>query len=178
MLAAWLLPYPVAGLYDLAQGQGYLPSNWYVLSILIPTWLSRLWLIGGVILFLVVTFEGAYRIAHKSRKEQSRVALEIIGGIRNDIYSGKILLEKLKKAKGLDKYLKKEYNDWIDLVGKCMQTEQYSEWFGWFVATHTRPDATLQEVIDACDRGITRLLSIHAKLTNSSMLHKVDSQTE
>jgi hypothetical protein len=58
----WALPYGLAGLYDLLQGQEYLPNSWLKLSHFIPVWAYWAWLAIGVLLFIGITFEGAYRI--------------------------------------------------------------------------------------------------------------------
>jgi hypothetical protein len=75
-------------------------------------------------------------------KEECKTVLEIIGGIENDIYTGKILLEKLKHSKGLNKYLREEYDSWYHLVGEFLQKDQYPEFFAWFNAAYMERDAT------------------------------------
>jgi hypothetical protein len=58
----WVLPYALVSLYDLLQGQGYLPSNWPTLGQFIPIWVYFVFLAVGVLVFIGLTLEGAYRI--------------------------------------------------------------------------------------------------------------------
>ena len=177
MFVIWVLPYGLISAYDTAIGQEFIPSNYPKLSVLTPSWLPSVWFALGIVAFVLITFEGAFRIAHKYEKEQNRTTLEIIGGITNDMFTGKQLLEKLKKSKQLDMYLKEEYDNWLARVGECMQREQYSEFIGWFTATYKHPSVTLEDMIESCDKGITQLSDIHRRLTNSLTPHKKGSQT-
>lgn len=65
MFVGWVLPYSLAGIYDFLQGQGFLSATYPILSQIIPIWLPPIWLIIGAIAFLILTFEGAYRITQR-----------------------------------------------------------------------------------------------------------------
>ena len=69
MLLIWGIPYGLGALYDFLQGQEILFIEYPTLGSLIPNWLPKIWLIVGIILFLVVTFEGAYRIVQRERNK-------------------------------------------------------------------------------------------------------------
>lgn len=68
MFVVWVLPIGVVGFYDLLQGQGYL-QNYPKISEVLPLWVYWFWLGIGVLAFIVVTFEGAYRISQKRLKQ-------------------------------------------------------------------------------------------------------------
>jgi hypothetical protein len=61
----WGLPYGCASVYDLLQGQEFLPSTYPKISEIIPSWLPSIWLIIGVLAIIIVTFEGSYRLVRK-----------------------------------------------------------------------------------------------------------------
>lgn len=67
MLVVWGLPYAVAGFYDFLRGEWFPP--WRALSELLPNWLPPVWFIAGLIAFLLVTIEGAYRIVQNERNK-------------------------------------------------------------------------------------------------------------
>ncbi len=175
MFVVFGLPYGVIGIYDTAIGQGFISANLPKVASIIPNWLPPIWFFLGIIAILFFTFEGAYRIVHKSEKKQDKAIRTLIRGIESDILSGKILLEKLKKAPQSDKNIITEWDEWVRLVGECMQREQYSEWFDWFNAIHIS-QPTLSNMIVACDKGISQLLDIHRRLANSLTSAKKDSQ--
>ncbi len=69
MFVVWGLPYGVGGIYDFLQGQEFLPINVPTLSSIIPDYVPLIWFLIGVIAFIVVTFEGAYRIVQRERNQ-------------------------------------------------------------------------------------------------------------
>ena len=70
------LPYGIVGGYDFLQGQGFLPDTYPLLSELIPTWVPPLLLGIGIMAFVAITFEGAYRIVRKERGKASEAETE------------------------------------------------------------------------------------------------------
>ncbi len=67
MFVVWGLPYALGSLYDFLRGEWF--ASWITLGELLPNWLPPLWFGIGIITFLVVTFEGAYRIVQKERNK-------------------------------------------------------------------------------------------------------------
>ena len=59
----WGLPYGLASFYDFLYGQDFLPHRFRKLSQLLPDSIFLLWFVIGVILLVVVTLEGAYRVS-------------------------------------------------------------------------------------------------------------------
>lgn len=60
----WGIPYGLANLYAFLRGEGYL-QNFPNLSSWLPSWSYNVWVIVGILAFVVITFEGSYRISHK-----------------------------------------------------------------------------------------------------------------
>ena len=67
----WVLPYGAGAIYDFLQGQGFLPADYPNLSSIVPDWLPPVWFFVGLITFVLVTIEGAYRISHKKIEQSS-----------------------------------------------------------------------------------------------------------
>lgn len=74
MFIVWGLPYAGASLYDLLRGEWFL--SWSALGEKLPNWLPPLWFGVGILAFLIVTFEGAYRLSHRT-SEENKPILEI-----------------------------------------------------------------------------------------------------
>lgn len=94
MLVIWGLPYGLIGVYDLLQGQGFLPSDSPLVSQIVPNWLPQVWFILGAIAFVAVTFEGAYRLStYRSKRE---------GAKRANYYSGYVHIGKVRAGANLE----------------------------------------------------------------------------
>ncbi len=81
MFAIWVLPYTAGGVYDFLTGQEFLSNTYPALSNIIPSWVPWIWLVLGVIAFMVVIFEGAYRIVSKQRTEIADIRAENLATI-------------------------------------------------------------------------------------------------
>lgn len=73
MFVVWGFPYAMVCLYDTLLGQGFLSSNYPTISQIMPSWVPPAWLIFGMLAFLLVTFEGAYRMNHKQSQTAKSV---------------------------------------------------------------------------------------------------------
>ena len=65
----WSTPFALIGVYDTAIGQGFLPSNYPKVGTILNNWNQNwlyIWLSFGAILFIIFTFEGAYRLTHRN----------------------------------------------------------------------------------------------------------------
>ncbi len=101
MFVIWGLPYGCASVYDLLQGQEFLPSTYPKVSEIIPSWLPPIWLIIGVLAIIIVTFEGSYRLVQKisqSNGIHSELQKEI------SIIADQLSTTKIDIAKGQDDY--------------------------------------------------------------------------
>lgn len=68
MFVVWGLPYGIFAFYDFLLGQEFLPNSYPTLGGIIPNWLPPIWIIIGVIAFIVVTFEGSFRIVRQKSR--------------------------------------------------------------------------------------------------------------
>lgn len=87
MFIVWGVPYGGASLYDFIRGEGYISGP--NLHDFIPIWSYNVWIGLGIVAFLLITFEGAYRLTHND-KPKLKVERELFRGIN---YALKIINE-------------------------------------------------------------------------------------
>ena len=83
VLIIWGTPYAVGAFYDFLIGQDFVSSTLPKLSKLLTDWYPQwffIWLLIGLILFAIVTFEGAYRMYRKEL--EMNIKVEPIRGMR------------------------------------------------------------------------------------------------
>ena len=76
MFVIWGIPYRLGGIYDFLQGQEVCFTQYPTIGSLLPSWLPNGWLIVGIVLFLIVTFEGAYQRFKKLTTTKLEVEVE------------------------------------------------------------------------------------------------------
>ena len=101
MFVIWGLPYGCASVYDLLQGQEFLPSTYPKVSEIIPSWLPPIWLIIGVLAIIIITFEGSYRLVQKI-SQSSGIHSELQKEISK--IANRLLTIKIDTAKGQGSY--------------------------------------------------------------------------
>ncbi len=130
-----------------------------------------LWYLGLALVFFSMfsVWLGATALAPVKQRNEARnriTALEVeakkrseilgfIGGIENDIITGREILARVKNASFSDaQSIVDNLNKWRSLVGECLQRENRDVFASWFNATYTSPPMLLGELAKACERGL------------------------
>ncbi len=169
MPVIWSLPYGLAGLYDFIRGE--YQSSWSPLSTILPNWSYYLWVGVGIILFMVVTFEGAYRIVQRKTKEmdakiektiaeqdahikkQDSILLNNLSYIGEFIKEGKRHSVKLKSPALTNREVEMLL-EWSNDISNFLQDKLPDEYPLWYDSIgNISKISTPQDLIVACEKG-------------------------